>query len=53
MPLKAKITAIITMWIFVSISIFIGIPDTMILAKVATFVGAATGTFYVINLRTI
>jgi|TARA_X000001036_G_scaffold233216_1_gene217763 hypothetical protein len=53
MPLKAKVTAIITMWIFVSISIFIGIPDTMILAKVLTFFGAATGTFYVISLRTI
>ena len=53
MPFRAKVTAIITMWIFVSISIFVGIPDSMILAKIITFLGAATGTVYVIRLRTI
>ena len=53
MPFRAKVTAIITMWIFVAISIFVGIPDSMILAKIITFLGAATGTVYVIRLRTI
>ena len=53
MPFRAKVTAIITMWVFVSISLFVGIPDSMILAKIITFLGAATGTVYVIRLRTI
>ena len=53
MPFRAKVTAIITMWIFVLISIFVGIPESMILAKIITFLGAATGTVYVIRLRTI
>ena len=53
MPLKAKVTAIITMWIFVSISIFIGIPDTMIFIKGITILGAAIGTGYVASLKSI
>ena len=53
MPFRAKVTAIITMWVFVSISLFVGIPDSMILVKIITFLGAATGTIYVIKLRTI
>lgn len=52
MPKKAKFMAIGTMWIFVSISVLFGIPDHMLMIKVITILGAATGTGYVISLRT-
>tara|TARA_B100000579_G_scaffold436602_1_gene463101 strand:+ start:8791 stop:9177 length:387 start_codon:yes stop_codon:yes gene_type:complete len=52
MPKKAKFMAIGTMWVFVSISVFFGIPDHMLIIKVITILGAATGTGYVISLRT-
>ena len=52
MPKKAKFMAIVTMWVFVSISVFFGIPDHMLMIKVITILGAATGTGYVISLRT-
>ena len=52
MPKKAKFMAIGTMWVFVSISVLFGIPDHMLMIKVITILGAATGTGYVIRLRT-
>ena len=52
MPKKAKFMAIVTMWVFVSISVFFGIPDHKFMIKVITILGAATGTGYVISLRT-
>ena len=52
MPKKAKFMALVTMWVFVSISVFFGIPDHMLMIKVITILGAATGTGYVISLRT-
>ena len=52
MPKKAKFMAIVTMWVFVSISVFFGIPDHMLMIKVITILGAATRTGYVISLRT-
>ena len=52
MPKKAKFMAIGTMWVFVSISVLFGIPDHMLMIKVITILGAATGTGYVISLRT-
>ena len=52
MPKKAKFMAIGTMWVFVSISVLFGIPDHMLMIKIITILGAATGTGYVISLRT-
>tara|TARA_B100000131_G_scaffold206327_1_gene198437 strand:+ start:226 stop:615 length:390 start_codon:yes stop_codon:yes gene_type:complete len=53
MPKKAKVTAILGMWFFVSLSVLFGIPDSMVLAKILTIVGALTGTGYIINQPTI
>jgi len=52
MPKKAKLMAIGTMWTFVSFAVLFGIPDHMLMIKVITILGAATGTGYVISLRT-
>ncbi len=52
MPKKAKITALCFIWLFVSISIFLGIPDHMFFVKVFTFLGACTGTGIIISLPT-
>ena len=52
MPKKAKYMAITCMWVFVSISVLFGIPDHMLMIKIITVLGAATGTGYVISLRT-
>tara|TARA_B100000676_G_scaffold119723_1_gene119282 strand:- start:294 stop:680 length:387 start_codon:yes stop_codon:yes gene_type:complete len=53
MPKKAKLMAIGTMWTFVSFAVLFGIPDHMLIIKILTILGAATGTGYVISLRTI
>jgi len=52
MPKKAKIMAISCIWIFVSISIFLGIPEDMIMVKILTFLGASIGTIVIITLPT-
>ncbi len=53
MPKRAKFMAIGTMWVFVSISVLFGIPDHMLMIKIFTILGAATGTGYLISLKTI
>ena len=53
MPLKAKWMSIICIWSFVLVSVFFGIPDNMFSIKIVTLLGAATGTGYIISLRTI
>ena len=53
MPKKAKFMAITFIWVFVFISVLFGIPDSMVFIKTITIIGAATGTGYIISLRTI
>jgi len=53
MPRKAKFTAFLFMWGFVIFSVLFGIPDNMVMIKAMTIIGAATGTGYIISLRTI
>jgi len=52
MPKKAKFMAISFIWLFVSVSIFVGIPDNMIFVKILTFLGACMGTGMIISLPT-
>jgi len=52
MPRKAKSKAIILMWIFVSISIFFGIPEYMFAVRVFTFLGACVGTVIITAIPT-
>lgn len=53
MPRKAKFTAFFFMWGFVIFSVLFGIPDNMVMIKTITIIGAATGTGYILSLRTI
>lgn len=52
MPRTAKIMAICSIWIFVSLSIFVGIPSHMVFVKMLTFIGACIGTGVIITLPT-
>ena len=47
MPKKAKIYAFIFIWGFVSVSVFIGISNDLLWAKIMTLIGAIIGTIYV------
>ena len=53
MPLSAKRMAIPLIWIFVSISVFYGMPENMLMGKGITIFCAALGTGYIISLPTI
>ena len=52
MPRKAKFIALGFMWLFVSISVFVGIPDHLVYVKILTFLAACTGTGVIITLPT-
>jgi len=52
MPRKAKFTALGFIWLFVSISVFVGIPDHLVYVKILTFLAACTGTGVIITLPT-
>ncbi len=47
MPKKAKIYAFIFIWGFVSVSVFIGISNDLLWAKIMTLIGAIIGTIYI------
>ena len=53
MPRSAKWMAIPMIWIFVSISVFYGMPESMFMVKGITIFCAALGTGYIISLPTI
>ena len=52
MPRKAKFIALGFMWLFVSISVFVGIPDHLVYVKIITLLAACTGTGVIITLPT-
>ena len=52
MPRKAKFIALGFIWLFVSISVFVGIPDHLFYVKIITFLAACTGTGVIITLPT-
>ena len=52
MPRKAKFIALGFIWLFVSISVFVGIPDHLVYVKILTFLAACTGTGVIITLPT-
>ena len=50
MPRKAKFIALGFIWLFVSISVFVGIPDHLVYVKILTLLAACTGTGVIITL---
>ena len=52
MPRKAKFIALGFIWLFVSISVFVGIPDHLVYVKILTLLAACTGTGVIITLPT-
>ena len=50
MPVRAKAMALGFMWPFVALSVLVAIPDSLVLAKVATLVLALIGTAYILHL---
>tara|TARA_B100000686_G_scaffold40992_1_gene42373 strand:+ start:66927 stop:67328 length:402 start_codon:yes stop_codon:yes gene_type:complete len=52
MPRKAKFTSIFFIWLFVSLSVFFGIPDHLVFVKIVTLVAACAGTGMIIALPT-
>lgn len=52
MPRKAKFIALGFIWLFVSISVFVGIPDHLVYVKILTLIAACTGTGVIITLPT-
>ena len=52
MPRKAKFIALGFIWLFVSISVSVGIPDHLVYVKIITFLAACTGTGVIITLPT-
>ena len=52
MPRKAKFIALGFIWLFVSISVFVGIPDHLVYVKIITFLAACTGTGVIITIPT-
>ena len=52
MPRKAKFIALGFIWLFVSISVFVGIPDHLVYVKIITFLAACIGTGVIITLPT-
>ena len=53
MPKQVKNVALIVMWSFVTLSVFFGIPDNLVIIKIITVFAAATGTRIIINLPSI
>ena len=53
MPKQVKNVALIAMWSFVTLSVFFGIPDNLVIIKIITVFAAATGTRIIINLPSI
>ena len=53
MPKRVKNVALIAMWSFVTLSVFFGIPDNLVIIKIITVFAAATGTRIIINLPSI
>ena len=52
MPRKAKLTAIFFIWLFVSFSVFVGIPNHLVFVKVITLIAAFIGTGVIMILPT-
>ena len=52
MPRKAKFIALGFIWLFVSISVFVGIPDHLVYVKILTLLAACTGTGVIITIPT-
>jgi len=52
MPRKAKFIAIGFIWLFVSISVFVGIPDHLVFVKIITLLAACAGAGVIIALPT-
>ena len=50
MPVRAKAIALGVMWPFVALSVLVAIPDSLVVAKVATLVLALLGTAYILHL---
>ena len=52
MPRKAKFIALGFIWLFVSISVFVGIPDHLVYVKILTFLAACIGIGVIITFPT-
>ena len=50
MPVRAKAIALGVMWPCVALSVLVAIPDSLVVAKVATLVLALVGTAYILRL---
>ena len=49
-PKKVKPVILVTMWIFVIFAISLGIPEELLIPKIATFVLAIIGTIFIARL---
>ena len=50
MPVRAKAIALGVMWPFVGLSVLVAIPDSVVIAKIATLALALVGTAYILHL---
>jgi len=53
MPVRAKAIALGVMWPFVGLSVLVAIPDSVVVAKIATLALALIGTAYIIHLPSV
>ena len=51
-PMRIKIVAIAMMWIFVSVAVFVLIPEDQLLYRIVVGVAGLVGTVYVARLKT-
>ena len=52
MPLRAKIIALLLMWIFGSIAVFYAIPKSLIYIRIIVFIILVIGTLFVYRVKT-
>ncbi|MBO99439.1 MAG: hypothetical protein CL730_04215 [Chloroflexi bacterium] len=52
MPMRAKIVALLLMWIFGSIAVFYAIPKSLIYVRIIVFIILITGTIFVSKVKT-
>ena len=52
MPLRAKIISLILMWVFGSLAILYGIPDSLLYIKLIVFILLLIGTIFLLRVKT-
>ena len=52
MPLRAKIIALLLMWVFGSIAVFYAIPKSLIYIRIIVFIILVIGTLFVYRVKT-